>query len=301
MIEEYIQLAPFTSYKIGGPARYYCEPQSVDEVKESYQFAREHSLEVFILGKGSNILVADEGFDGLVINLSNLNAMEFRGNLVYAEAGIKFSRMIMAIVKEGLAGIEKLAGIPGTLGGAVIMNAGAYGPTISEVIKTVTWLDPHSGKVTTSDSSEMEFGYRWSSFKERGAVVLSAEMEFTTTSADVLIAEVEAIQQKRKGSQPLNFPSCGSVFKRPTNNYAGALIESSCLKGHSCGGAKISKKHANFIINTGNATAEDVRALISKCREHVYIDSHCKYLLEPEVIFVGNFKKDLWSPIHGND
>lgn len=296
MIEENITLAPFTSYKIGGPAKYYCEPNSVEELSNAYRFAAAQSLKTFVLGKGSNLLVSDKGFDGLVINMSKLKAMKIEGNRVTAEAGIKFSLMIMKAVAAGLAGIEKLAGIPGTLGGAVIMNAGAYGPTISEVIDSVTWIDTESGRLLTSRKDELEFGYRWSSLKGKPAVVVSAEMLFESGDAKALQAEVTAIQEKRKKSQPLTFPSCGSVFKRPEGNYAGALIESSCLKGVAIGGAEVSEKHANFIINKGGATAENVRTLISKCRERVYYDSHTKYLLEPEVIFVGEFEQELWSP-----
>lgn len=296
MIQEDVLLAPFTSYKIGGKARYYCEPTSISEVEQAFAFSREKDLALFILGKGSNILVSDAGFDGLVINFSQLKSMSYDGTTLVAEAGVKFSWMIMDLVKRGLGGIEKLAGIPGTLGGAIIMNAGAYGPTVSEVVKAVTWLDRKSGLVTRSTVDELTFGYRTSSLKEKNAVVLSVEMTFQEMDAKNLHAEVEAIQEKRKKSQPLNYPSCGSVFKRPPGNYAGALIESSCLKGKTIGGAQISKKHANFIINTGAATAEDVRSLISHCRESVYFDTHTKYLLEPEVIFVGTFITPIWSP-----
>lgn len=296
MIQEQVCLAPFTSYKIGGPARYYCEPTTIAEVQEALALSREKGLELFILGKGSNILVSDDGFDGMVINFSQLKKMTFTGNRLVAEAGIKFSRMIMELVKRGLGGIEKLAGIPGTLGGAIIMNAGAYGPTISEVVESVTWIDRESGELFTSTKEELTFGYRTSSLKDIKGIVLSVEMAFEESDAAALVAEVEAIQEKRKASQPLNFPSCGSVFKRPPGNYAGALIEGSCLKGKRIGGAQVSPKHANFFVNLGGATASDVRALISHCRRHVYIDTNAMYLLEPEVIFVGEFAEPLWSP-----
>lgn len=296
MIQEYIALAPFTSYKIGGKARYYCEPTSIEAVQKALDFSREKELDLFILGRGSNILISDMGFDGLVINLTQLKKMSYTGATLVAEAGVKFSRMIMELVKQGLGGIEKLAGIPGTLGGAIIMNAGAYGTTISEVVKSVTWIDRESGEIRTSTGDELAFGYRTSWLKENKGIVLSVEMSFQEQEPAKLVAEVEAIQEKRKQSQPLNFPSCGSVFKRPPGNYAGALIEASCLKGKTIGGAQISTKHANFIINLGGAVAKDVRALISHCRKNVYYDSHTKYLLEPEVIFVGNFEEPLWSP-----
>lgn len=288
------ELAKYCSYKIGGPADYYVEPSNEKELLDAINFAEEQSLPLFFLGRGSNLLISDSGFPGVVINLSSLSELIIEETTVDVQCGMTLSGFVLRCAREGLGGLERLAGIPGTLGGGVMMNAGAYGTEICEKIRSVKWYDRVHRKVVESSVDELSFGYRWSSFKENKGIVLSTQFQLEATSAEDLLASIEETQAKRKKSQPLTYPSCGSVFKRPEGNYAGALIEASGLKGFTIGRAQVSEKHANFIINRGGATAEDVLALISHCRKTVFAES--KILLEPEVIMVGTFSQPVWSP-----
>lgn len=292
-IRENVELKKHCSYGVGGPARYYAEPTSTSELSELITEFHEKDIPLFILGKGSNILMSDAGFDGAVINLSEMKEISISENTVTAQAGALLTKTVMKAVTLGLAGMEDLAGIPGTVGGGVLMNAGAYSQTISDTLVSVTWLDMESGEIITSPKEELTFSYRTSSFKNRSAVILSAQFSLTEGDPAALRETVMAIQEKRRAMQPLNFPSCGSVFKRPPGNYAGALIEAAGLKGFSVGGAQVSEKHANFIINQNHATAEDIRSCISEVRKAVH--GHSGILLEPEVIFIGKFEHEIYT------
>jgi UDP-N-acetylmuramate dehydrogenase len=292
-IEQNIKLALHTSYKIGGEASYYIKPQNEEQFVEAINFALENSLPYFVLGKGSNILVSDTGFDGLIIDTKHHNRISFTDKGVEVESGALLTKLVISCIEADFAGLEDLAGIPGTVGGGVVMNAGAYSQTISDCITTVKWFDIKSKRIIESTKEELNFGYRTSQFKKESAIILSAIFAPTKGDSAQLKSKVSEIQQKRRDKQPLNFPSCGSVFKRPEGNYAGALIESAGLKGKTIGGAQISDKHSNFIINIGDAKAEDVREIISLVRESVYKDSNI--LLEPELIFIGVFKTPIWS------
>lgn len=294
MIEQNILLAPKTSYRIGGNADYFCTPKSYDDIAEALDYAQRNSLDTFVLGRGSNILISDKGYRGLIIDMSELNTITFNNSCVTAQAGALFTKFILTCVQQGLGGLEELAGIPGTVGGGILMNAGAYEQTISDCLSSVTWLDQENNQIHTSPIEELEFGYRTSTFRQKRAIVLAGEWALHPASSTDLKERVSTIQAKRKKSQPLQYPSCGSVFKRPPGNYAGALIQEAGLKGYTIGGAQISEKHANFIINTGGATAQDVHSLISHARQEVYKKSGI--LLENEVIFVGDFPTPLWTP-----
>ncbi len=292
-IQENVELKPFCSYNVGGPARYYAEPTSAKDVAELVTHFHSINAKLFFLGKGSNILVSDKGFDGAVINLSSMKTISIEGTKLTVEAGAQLTRTVMKVVQEGLAGMQDLAGIPGTVGGGVLMNAGAYGQTISDTITSVTWLDCTTHEIKTSAKEELMFGYRTSSFRNKKRVILSAQFDLTEGNAETLREQVLVTQDKRRSMQPLNYPSCGSVFKRPEGNYAGALIEAAGLKGMREGGAQVSEKHANFIINSGGATAEDIRKCISEVRSAVH--DHSGILLTPEVIFVGEFDTDMFT------
>lgn len=292
-ILEQIELKKYCSYNVGGNARYYVEPTTIDETVEAVNHFRNLNVPIFFLGKGSNLLISDKGFDGCVINLSQLKTVTLENGSLYSEAGVQLTKMVMFAVSEGWAGMEDLAGIPGSLGGGVVMNAGAYSQTISDTLESVTWLDRDTGDVVTSSKDELFFSYRTSTFRNSNKVVLAARFKLIEGDAEKLRETVMAIQEKRRAMQPLNFPSCGSVFKRPPGNYAGALIEAAGLKGMRVGGAQVSEKHANFIINTGGAAAEDIRQCISEVRKAVH--GHSGILLEPEVIFVGEFDYKLYS------
>ena len=294
MIQEQLTLAPKTSYHIGGDAQYYSAPSSMKELQETLRFAQPKRLPLFILGKGTNILVSDTGYEGLIIDTSNLNSIAIDKTLATVQAGASFTKLIMQCVNDGLGGLEELAGIPGSVGGAVLMNAGAYGQTISEVIRSVTWMDLTSQTLTTTPKEKLTFGYRTSTFRETPALIIEATLELLPQKKRQLRKIVQEIQAKRRKKQPLQFPSCGSVFKRPPGNYAGALIEEVGLKGFQVGDAQISEKHANFIINRGKASAKEVRDLISHTIQTVYKKSGI--LLETEVIFVGTFDAPLWHP-----
>jgi len=292
-IDEQVELRSYTSYNVGGKADYYAEPTTISELQEVVKIFQSQKLPIFFLGHGSNILISDHGVKGAVVNLASLNKITIQGNIVTAQAGARLTKMVMKAVGEGLGGMEQLAGIPGSVGGGVLMNAGAYSQNISDHIKMVTWLNLTNGEVEETYCENLTFGYRTSNFRNDTSVVLETTFELEIGDKISLREKVMEIQERRRNSQPLNFPSCGSVFKRPPGNYAGALIEAAGLKGFSVGGAQVSEKHANFIINSGKATAEDIRRCISKVRRAVH--GYSGILLEPEVIFVGKFDTELYT------
>ncbi len=223
----------------------------------------------------------------------NLNSIDISDTLLRVGAGALLSKTVMKTVTSGLSGMEDLAGIPGSIGGGVLMNAGAYGQTISDQLNSVTWYDIDRNQMHWTLKDELSFGYRTSSFKQKNAVILEASFKLIPGDATQLREKVLATQDKRRTSQPLNYPSCGSVFKRPEGNYAGALIEAAGLKGYRVGDAEVSVKHANFILNRGSATAEEIHSCISDVRRKVYENSGI--LLEPEVIFVGEFQTEMFA------
>ena len=289
---ENIPLKDKTSYKIGGSARFYFEPRSEEEIIELYRFAQERGLPVFILGKGSNLVVSDEGLLGLVINLSaNFTELEWDGMSASVQGGFSLDDLAACAVQKALGGMEELSGIPGTVGGAVVMNAGAFNTEVSHTLRSVRVLRVSTLAIDTIPAASLDLGYRHSVIKGSGDLVLSAIFDFKPSPDAGRIRQ--EILDKRRQKQPLDYPNCGSVFKRPAGNYAGTLIESCGLKGFTVGGAMISPKHANFIINTGSALAEDVRGVIRHVQKTVFESSGV--LLEPEVIFMGEFKEPLFS------
>jgi UDP-N-acetylmuramate dehydrogenase len=291
-ILENIPLNDKTSYKIGGAARYYYEPESEEEIAALYKFASERGLPVFILGRGSNLVISDEGLDALVINLAaKFSKIEWDGLSAFVQSGFGLDELAALSANKGYGGMEELSGIPGTVGGAVVMNAGAFNTEVSHTLRSVRVLRVSTLRIEEIPASELAFGYRRSAIKDSGDLVLSAVFDFKMSPNAALTRQ--QILDKRELKQPLDFPSCGSVFKRPPGNYAGTLIESCGLKGFTLGGAAVSTKHANFIINTGNAKAEDVRGVIRHVQKTVF--DKTGVLLEPEVIFVGEFKEPLFE------
>jgi len=276
-------MATHTSFKIGGPADVYVQPASKEELIQIITECRNNNAPFVTLGHGTNILVPDEGLRKVVIQLyphfSGCQLIKDSTHLV-AEAGALLSAVANAAWKEGLTGLEFASGIPGAVGGAICMNAGAYGHEISDICVSVEMLMP-DGAVVTIPGSEMAFGYRTSILKKNGGVVLSATFALSAGDKDTILAYTQELNQRRRNTQPLEFPSAGSTFKRPPGHYAGKLISDCDLKGVSIGGAQVSKKHAGFIINTGNATAKDVLNLI----EHIQSTVQAQYgvMLEPEV------------------
>ena len=294
-------MSKHTSFKVGGVARYFAKAKSPDDLKKSLDLAREKGLPFFILGNGTNLLVSDKGFDGVIVTLAGeFSEIQDLGNGTFkAGAATPLGRFARHVLKQGFAGIHKLAGIPGTLGGAIYMNAGAYGQEIGNCCTAVTVLD-NDGNTREYAASECEFGYRQSIFQKNNAIILSATFQLPTaeslgkTSAD-LEAELAECMAKRKASQPLNMPNAGSTFKRltvgaadtPTQIAPGYYIEQAGLKGYRIGGAEVSTVHANFIVNADGATASDIKKLSefvqSKVAEKFGIQLH------REIILLGEF------------
>ena len=290
-----------TSFKVGGPARYFVKAESLDDLKKALDLAREKGIPFFILGNGTNLLVSDKGFDGVIITLAgDFSSIEDLGNGAFkVGAAIPLGRFARSVLKQGFAGIHKLAGIPGTLGGAIYMNAGAYGQEIGTSCTQVTVLDS-DGNIREFAASECGFGYRQSIFQKNNAIILSATFLLPTaaslgkTTAD-LEAELAECMTKRKASQPLNMPNAGSTFKRlsvgaadtPAQIAPGYYIEQAGLKGYRIGGAEVSTVHANFIVNAGGATANDIKQLSEfvqqKVTEKFGIELH------REIILLGDF------------
>jgi len=294
-ILENVPLAGKTSYEIGGPARFYAEPLSEEEVVEAVSCAADRGLPVCVLGNGSNMLISDRGFGGLVVNLSAcFSAVSWDKAKAFVLGGFPLDELTEQAARRGCAGIEDLSGIPGTVGGAVVMNAGAFGTEVAKTLRSARVLRVRGQAVETVAAEDLALGYRSSAIRGSGDIVLSAVFEFEAADASELAASREQVLNRRRAKQPLSLPSCGSVFKRPPDNYAGTLIESSGLKGFWIGGAMVSEKHANFIVNTGGASAEDVRGVIRHVQKVVYENSGI--LLEPEVVFVGEFAEPLYVP-----
>lgn len=274
-----------TTFRIGGNARRMACPTSIEELADLMTLLQKYEISYLMLGNGSNLLVSDSGVDQLVIYTGKLDQIEkLDGEVLYAAAGVSLARLAVFARKHSLTGLEFAHGIPGSLGGAVRMNAGAYGGEMCQVVSSVTAWIPGKG-VCELSVQEMEFAYRHSCFSEREGVVLAAKLQLVPGDAEEIGAKMEDLIRRRREKQPLEYPSAGSTFKRPKGYFAGALIEQSGLKGVSIGGAQVSEKHAGFIINTGNATCCDVLRLIEHIKEVVL--NHTGVVLEPEVEVVG--------------
>lgn len=276
-----------TTFKTGGPASLFISPADISQLEKVVEVLRRISEDFFILGNGSNILVSDKGFDGTVISLKRFSDIELKGeNTVIAGAGALNSAIASFARDNSLTGFEFAAGIPGTIGGAMIMNAGAYDGEMKQVTGAVTVLSP-KGEVMVLDNSTMEFGYRTSAIKGRGYIVLSVELSFEKGDKQAISDKMAELAARRRDKQPLEFPSAGSTFKRPEGYFAGKLIEDAGLRGYSVGGAAVSDKHCGFVINKGGATSSDIYRLIQDVKEKVLEASGVE--LEPEVIMLGKF------------
>ena len=280
-------MAKHISFRVGGAAKRMAFPENAEQLVLLMNFALSCGARALVIGNGTNLLVPDEGLDRLVIDVSDgmtRIAAGGQANEITAQCGASLARIAEYARKKGLSGLEFAHGIPGTLGGAVCMNAGAYGGEIKDVVASVTLLDPQAG-IRTLKGEEMQFSYRRSLLSEHPEyVVLSATFRLERGDSETIGARMRELMAKRKASQPLEFPSAGSTFKRPVGYYAGPLIEGCGLKGRRVGGAEVSTKHAGFIVNTGGATCADVLALIEKVKKTVY-DAR-GVMLEPEVKIV---------------
>ena len=278
-------LSRHSSFRIGGPCALFVTPESADSLRDAYNEAKSEGIRTYILGKGSNILFADEGFDGVIISTEKLTSVTVSGNTLTADAGASFTHIAAVARDAGLSGLEFAYGIPGSVGGAVFMNAGAYGGQVSDCLESSSCFDPENDRIIYTEGADHDFGYRSSIYKKNPErVILSATFELKSGDKEEIRAYMEDIMGRRRDKQPLEYPSAGSVFKRPEGYFAGQLIEEQGLKGCTIGGAQVSEKHAGFIINRGGATAKDVLDLIAHIQAKVK-EAH-GVMLECEVIFV---------------
>ena len=276
-----------TTFRIGGPAALFCTPRTVPQLADTVKACVEAGVPYYVLGNGSNVLVSDAGYEGVVIQLfRNMDGIRVNGTELEAEAGALLVRIAHLAAKEGLTGLEFASGIPGTLGGALVMNAGAYGGEMKDVTEEVTVLT-EKGEIKTLKREELKMGYRTSIIAEKGYLVLEAVLQLTDGDRNEIRAMMEDLKKKRISKQPLEYPSAGSTFKRPKGYFAGKLIMDAGLRGFQVGGAQVSEKHCGFVINTGDATAEDVTELIRQVAERVKAQSGVT--LEPEVKLLGEF------------
>lgn len=253
-------LQAHTTFRIGGPAKVFCKPRNTAELQEVLRLCREQGERVYLLGKGSNMLFADEGYDGAVVSLLGLNSFTREGDAIRAAAGTQLNAVCRLAQENGLTGLEFAYGIPGSVGGAVYMNAGAYGGEVKDVLTEVTILD-ETGELRTLPAEQLELGYRTSIFERKPWCVVEAVFTLKPGNKEEIQNKMNDLLGRRRDKQPLEYPSAGSTFKRPQGAFAGALIEQCGLKGFQVGGAAISRKHCGFVVNLGGATCADVVAL----------------------------------------
>ena len=276
-----------TTFRIGGPADFFLLPSTVDEVRGILEICREEELPYFILGNGSNLLVSDKGYRGVIIQLyRNFSNISVEGNEICASSGALLSQIAAAARNASLTGFEFAGGIPGTLGGAVFMNAGAYGGELKDVLKEAVVMT-EQGEILTLPVEKLDMGYRTSRIKKAGYLVLEARLVLEQGDMDKIRDITKDLTEKRVSKQPLEYPSAGSTFKRPEGYFAGKLIMDAGLRGYQVGDAQVSEKHCGFVFNRGNATAADVLTLIENVREKV--QEQFGVTLEPEVKFLGEF------------
>ena len=274
-------LAAHCTFKIGGPAQLFVQPQTEQQLCSAAALCKEQAVRYYLLGNGSNILFADEGFAGVVIDISALGSdIAVEGNMLTAGAGVRLTALCRAALEHGLSGLEFAYGIPGTVGGAVYMNAGAYGGEMKDVLTVVRYLTAE-GEVVQASAVELDLSYRHSIFEENGGCILSAQFALQPGNAADIRAKMDELMAKRVDKQPLDKPSAGSTFKRPAGAFAAALIDQCGLRGFRHGGAAVSDKHCGFVVNLGGATCADVLALCDEVR--AIVKEKTGYELEKEI------------------
>lgn len=276
-----------TTFRIGGNASYFVTASDTEVIRETIRLCRQEKVPYYIVGNGSNLLVGDRGFDGVIIQIyTEINQIHIEDTRITAQAGALLSAIANRALERGLTGFEFAAGIPGTLGGAVVMNAGAYGGEMKDVLQEVTVLTP-DGERLVLKNAQLELGYRTSVIAKKGYIVLEAVIQLREGDKASIKAQMEELRGKRISKQPLEYPSAGSTFKRPKGHFAGQLIDEAGLRGFQVGGAQVSEKHCGFVINKDHATAADVTELMRQVSERVY--EQFGVCLEPEVKRVGEF------------
>lgn len=282
------KLSQYVNFKVGGPADILVTPRNKEQIIKTVSICKENSIPFYVIGNGSNLLVKDGGFRGVVMSLTKVNNITVDGERIEAECGAMLKQVSDKAVENSLTGFEFACGIPGTVGGAVFMNAGAYDGEISHVIDSAEVID-NNGEIITLSKDELDLGYRSSIIMKKNYIVLSAKFKLKHGEVRKIKEIVEDLTYKRESKQPLEYPSAGSTFKRPTGYYAGKLIQDAGLKGYTMGGAAVSEKHSGFVINKNNATAKDILDLIAHIQDEVKkqfgVDLH------PEVRIIGEDKK----------
>lgn len=268
-IEKDISLSTLTTYKTGGIAKLVVYPNNINNLKQMLKLIHKYNIKYFILGKGSNTLFSDKEFNGVIIKLDKLNNFKIKQTEIYVESGMILSKLVQASVKNELTGLEFAIGIPGTIGGAIYMNAGAYGNNMNNIVKSVIVLN-EKFQIKEIPLEKLKFDYRYSIFQaNKNLICVAANIKLEHGNHDEIASKIKENLLKRKNSQPLEYPSAGSVFRNPEGNYAGKIIEELGLKGKNIGGAEISTKHANFIINKNNASSSDILNLIKLVQKEV--------------------------------
>lgn len=281
-ITQNAKMSDYTTFKVGGSADFLVEIHSKEQLMENVKYLELNNISYLILGNGSNLLFSDNGYRGVILHLNPFNkGMEIDGEKITVSAGEQISQVAEFAMKNGLTGLEFAAGIPGTIGGAIIMNAGAYDGEMKDVVYSVTFMNPN-GRVVQLGNEELDFKYRSSILKLTKAIVIEIEFKLSRGEKDEILAKMNDFLAKRKEKQPLMYPNAGSTFKRPVGNYAGKLIMEAGLSGYRVGGASVSTKHCGFIINDKNASSQDIRSLIDYVIQKVSENSGVE--LETEVI-----------------
>ncbi len=281
--EQNAPLAPLSSMKVGGVCDVLVKPQTTQQIKGLVELCKNNGLKLFVLGKGTNVMFGD--YHGVILNMAEFNAVSVDGGTITAQAGASLTAVCRAALEHSLSGVECLFGIPGSVGGALYMNAGAYGAEMKDVVQSAEVLNS-SGEIVEISANEMDLSYRHSAFQGRGDCILSVTMKLADGNAEEIKAKMDEVMQKRKDKQPLEYPSCGSTFKRPKEGFAAAMIEECGLKGYSIGGAQVSAKHSGFVINKGGATLADIRALVEHVKKTVL--AHNGVELECEMMIIEN-------------
>jgi len=284
-IKENEPMKNHTSFKVGGPADLFLMPQTREELQAVLEICKQSEKSLYIMGNGSNLIVRDNGYSGIIINTKALNQVKTVGETLIAEPGISLKDLANVALEEKLTGLEFASGIPGSLGGAVTMNAGAYDGEMKGVIKSITVIT-EDGSLKTIPADQCHFGYRSSILQQHHWVLVSVELVLKNGDYQVIAAKMQDLNTQRQTKQPLEYPSAGSTFRRPVGYYAGKLVQDAGFKGYSIGGAQVSEKHSGFVINKGGATAADILNLIaaiqSAVKEKFDVD------LKTEVIVIGN-------------
>lgn len=284
--KEHESLAAHCTFKIGGPADIFVGPETEAQLCRVVALCKERGVRYYLLGNGSNILFSDGGFRGAVIDISSMRkGVQCEANEIFAPAGAMLSTVCAQALSSGLTGLEFAYGIPGTVGGAIYMNAGAYGGEMKDVLVSVRWMDAE-GKIAETPASQLELSYRHSAFETNAGCVLSARFRLEKGEKSAIRAKMDDLMGRRKAKQPLDKPSAGSTFKRPEGAFAGALIEQCGLRGYRHGGAAVSEKHCGFVVNLGGATCADVLALCAEVSE--IVKAKTGYKLEKEIRVVGD-------------